>query len=97
MSHGVRGHYLRQRCLMALVVLLQQALEHGIVVCRRFWQAVPVQEQKMRVSINDNRFSTLAVLQDTLERFAGGCGHWYLPDAAFRLGCLNVEAVLCAP
>lgn len=31
---------------MALVVLLQQALEHGIIVCRRFRQAVPVQEQE---------------------------------------------------
>lgn len=46
MPHGVRRHHIGQRLLVALVVLLGKALEHGVIVDGGFGQAVPVQEQK---------------------------------------------------
>lgn len=47
MPHGVRRHHIGQRLLVALVVLLGKALEHGVIVDGGFGQAVRLGTDRM--------------------------------------------------
>ena len=47
MPHGVRRHHIGQRLLVALVVLLGKALEHGVIVDGGFGQAVRLGADRM--------------------------------------------------
>ena len=61
-AHGVRRHHIGQRLLVALVVLLCKALEHGVIVDGGFGQAVPVQEQEVLIIVNLNAPAVPALL-----------------------------------
>ena len=62
MPHGVRRHHIGQRFLVALVVLLGKALEHGVIVDGGFGQAVPVQEQEVLITVHLNALAVPALL-----------------------------------
>lgn len=47
MPHGVRRHHIGQRLLVALVVLLGKALEHGVIVDGGFGQAARLGTDRM--------------------------------------------------
>ncbi len=96
MPHGVRRHHIGQRLLVALVVLLGKALEHGVIVDGGFGQAVPVQEQEVLITVNLNAPAVPALLQHAFKRFIGGCAHRHLTESAFCFWRFDIVAVLGA-
>ena len=83
--------------LVELVILLHKPFNHGIIVGRSLWQAIPIEEQEIRVAIHCDCFHFTATFEYAPERFIGFLAHVKLPDAFFGLGRFNVEAYFRVP